>query len=1297
MKKQLKKLATMTAVGSLAFCMISCGSSSGSGGGNSPTPPSPTVNHMQVGNLGAIPTNSEASGASYPLTLFNNTKNLIHVSSVKATGVDPRLQITSDSQLFDYSGCRDIPANGSCNILVKASALRVNNIGDNGQYGISIDGATDTGVTYHEDQVISYENFAKKNNLGTYYNTSAATTTNIAETTQMGVTIPVYFDKAYNNVKLVSPNLNGTLIGCGLVNADGTYNVSAKSSCSIMLDFRGGRSITSEVQLLANYTASVKSAQSSKSTKLSKSTKSSKSLTSGSTSIVNFGFVNITQSVALMTTGIVTSSLPTDNTTTQTVTFVNNGMSAATAISLSLADTSNGYGPVSLSSTQTIGSSSLNVTANTCTSQAGGNGSGTVAASQSCFVTFTMNGSSQFGTANLIMGYSTGVGTSTTNYNTYYYPVSALTNLSSSAAPSPTEFVNTSIGSQSKSITVTVTNNTPTQPITLAILASNQAILKTAGSPSIPSGMTVSANTCTSGVILNSGTPSCSYTVTFDPTAVTSGQINNLYGIISGTYVNQGRTYQVSTALNLPYSVGEATDLTTNPTQIQLTTNSGQPVYIPISITNTNGLGSGAINNITFDWNAIGLNDVTISSQSPSNCLTSLSYGSTCSVVFVYSPSNPESSNGYVNLPVSYSGGQFNSDDIPTTYEAISGNTNIQISNVIASDVNSPPVGYTGAGTSVSPYTFYNYGNSFSLQIEYTNTGSATANNFMIDGSTLPSVANGWTVETGSTSCGINGNSINLASNASCILELKAVNPNIANALVTSNSLTFNFPNATYQESGQTLVRNVWDYNGQSNVNVNSNQILSANYNIGNGVIESVTGVSYYVYPITLDNNANVGQTAPISVLIDPSAFNTLTTPAGIGTSNTTPPVGTYSTSLAGGASVNSLYLWIPANGTNLSSSYFSLNANWNYSGMTPSQSYATASNSSLATGVVYNSSVGSQQISVGWSGNVNNAVANGGNILRSIGSVTVPSGNVADLVQYQGYLYVLTTSGVYSYAVTPWVNNSGTMIPDSTANTGTGGLTVTSSGNSQTNGILGDVPGAISVNSVSGVIYALVTESGAQTSGSGWPYSVATVVNGVFSNTTGTFSGLTNNDAITSAAIGATGNIYVATNTNAVYSCGTVSAVTACTAITPAGIATAAANSTFVSLAVSVAGSNVAITQYVTDPNSTGQVTPATKYAYGVDAGSSTTFITSSVNTFEMGLPFSYYYNLDATSNAATQLLGLSGNVVGYGGSSPYNHYVTGSGVSINLASPSPSIFSSSFGIGNTAYYSFLSIAGQN
>ena len=1292
MNKQLKKVATIAGIGSLAFGLISCSSSNKtSSGGNS----TPTSAYLQVGNLGAIPTNSEAAGATYPLTLFNNSNNLIHINKVKATGVDPRLHISSDSQLFDYSGCRDIPVNGSCSILVKASALRVNNIGDNGQYGISIDGTNDKGATYHENQVVSYENFATKNDLGTYYNTSSATTTNITETTQMGVTIPVYFDKAYNNVKLLSPDLNGTLIGCGLVNADGTYNVSAKSSCSIMLNFRGGKVITSDVQLLANYTEPVKISQSGKSNQVSKSAKSVKSLTSGSTPIVNFGFVNITQSVALMTTGIVTSSLPTNNTTTQTITFVNNGMSSATAISLSLADTSNGYGPVNLSSTQNIGSSSLTVTANTCTSQASGTGNGTVSANQSCSVTFTMNGSSQFGTANLIMSYSTGVGTSTTNYNTYYYPVSALTSLSSSAAPSPTEFINTSVGSQTRSMIVTVTNTTPTQPITLANLASSQAILKTAGSPGIPSGMTVSANTCTSGLVLNSGTPTCSYTITFDPTDLTSGQINNLYGIISGTYVNQGTTYQVSTSLNIPYSVGQSTDLTTNPTQIQLTTNSGQPVYIPISITNTNGLGSGAITGITFDWSAIGLNNVTISSQSPNGCLTSLAYGLTCDVVFVYSPTNTESSNGYVNLPVTYSGGQFNSDDIPTTFEAISGNTNIQISNVIASDVNSPPVGYTGAGTSASPYTFYSYGNSFSLQIEYTNTGSATANNFMIDGSTLPSVANGWTVETGSTTCGINGNSVNLASNSSCVLELKAVNPNIANALITSNSLTFNFPNATYQESGQTLVRNVWNYNGQSNVNVNSNQILSANYSIGNGVIESVTGVSYYVYPISLSNNANAGQTAPVSVSIDPSALNTLTTPAGVSTSNVTPPVGGYSTSLAGGGSVNSLYLWVPANGANLSTTNFNLNANWNYTGMTPYQSIASASTSFAATGVVYSGNTGSGLISTNWSGNVNNAVANGGNSLYTLASTTVPSGNITSLVQYQGYLYALTTNGLYSYAITPWVNTSGTMIPNSVSNPRTGALSITSSGANQINGILGGTPGAMSINSVGGTTYALVTESGDQAGGP-WPYTIATVINGVLTNSVGGFTGLNAGDVITSVAVGATGNIYISNNTNVVYSCGTVTAVAACSDITPAGITNAAANSTLVSLAVSIAGNNVAITQYVTDPSATGQFTPATQYAYGTDDGVNTTFAVSSINTFIKGLPFSYYYNLDATANSATQLLGLAGQTVSYG-SSPYTHNTTNAGASINLASPSPIVTSSSFGAGSVAYYSFLSINGQN
>lgn len=1287
--RKLKLLSKALVVGALSLGAISCSSSSS--GGNGPGPgPIPQASRLQVGNIGALPTNKEALGGSYPLMVYNNTTAVINITSVKSSGVDPRLGVTSDSQLFDYGSCKSgIPVGGSCAINVKAAALQVNGVGDNGQYGLVIDGVSTKGTAYHNDQVISYQNMSSKAATGAHYNVSGATTTNITQTTQMGVTVPVYFDKAYTNVKVNAGAVDATLLGCGLIQPNGTYNISANSSCSVYVNFRGGKSISTTVSLVAG--SSVQSTA-----KTGKSTKSlsSKSLQDGGSQIMSFGMLNSTQAVAYITTGLVTSSLPSNGTTTQTITFVNNGMSNATGMGLYVYDPVNLPNGLALNTSVTIGSDTLTVTANTCSGQAGGTGNGTLAPTASCAITFTMAGTSQVGTVQMLMNYSTGAGTSTSSYSTYYYPVNNIAGLSSSAAPSATTFLNTVVGGVTKSMTVTVTNTSTTVPVVLSTIANMQSILVTNGSPSVPTGMTVTANTCTSGLSLAAGV-SCAYTVEYTASVATSGQINNLFGLVKGTYQNQNQTFNVSSALNMPYSASDPTELTFNPTALQFTTNVNESVDVPLVITNTT---SGQVTNITFDFANINLSGVTITSQSPSNCLILLPGGDTCSIVMHFAPTTAESSNGYQSLNVSYSGATVNADVIPTSFEAILGNTNVQVTNVVASDVNSPPVGYTGVGTSVSPYTFYNYGGSFSLQVTYQNIGTVTADNFTIDGSTLPSVGNGLTVDTGNTTCGLNGATVNLAPNASCILAFTGVNPNYQSGLTYSGALDFAFPNAVYFESGQQLIRNVWSYNGSNEVYISANQIASPSFSIANnsGVIESIAGVQYFVYPVTLANNANAGQTAPINVGIDVSAFSTSTL-AGFGTDNTIPPSSSnaYTAALAGGESVSSLYLFIPTN-TITSLSTF-INSGWTYTGITQPTNVSDAPGNA-AVGVFYSAVANSGAITAQWSTTsaASSNITPYANLFSIAGlGATVPSGNVIDLQQYQGYLYAATTTGVYSYQITLWVTTGSTSIPDATATTGTGGLTVV--GGNQVSAIT--APGAFALNSVSGTNYALTTASGAQTTN--WPYDLSTVVNGAFTNAAGNFTGLVDTSSILSVAVSSSGNIYLTTSGNAAYYCGSVTAVAGCTALSlPSAITTAASNSTLSYLTVIASGGNIVVTQYVIDPSSAGNFVPTTRYIYAADAGASTALssaTTQTISSFITGLPYTYFYNMN-TANSATQLFGLSGQSVSASFSSPYTHSYNAGGYAANLATPT-FYGSSASGVAaaNAAYYSFLTIGGQN
>ena len=69
----------------VGIALSSCSSSSSSTNGQ----PSPTSasKDLQVGNIGLIPTNTDALGGTYPLMLFNNTSEVMVVDSVTASGV----------------------------------------------------------------------------------------------------------------------------------------------------------------------------------------------------------------------------------------------------------------------------------------------------------------------------------------------------------------------------------------------------------------------------------------------------------------------------------------------------------------------------------------------------------------------------------------------------------------------------------------------------------------------------------------------------------------------------------------------------------------------------------------------------------------------------------------------------------------------------------------------------------------------------------------------------------------------------------------------------------------------------------------------------------------------------------------------------------------------------------------------------------------------------------------------------------------------------------------------------------
>lgn len=1192
MKKS--RLAVAVLIGMVAIALSSCSSSSSSTNGQ-PSPNSESKD-LQVGNIGLIPTNTDALGGTYPLMLFNNTSEVMVVDSVTASGVADsiRKQIgKDDSKLFDADMCKQIQPHGSCSIQMKSASLTTDSgIGANGQYGINVKSHLKlSNKSYNEDQVIGYQNFNISASNGVYYNTSTATVTNILDASDnMGITIPVFFKQAYSKVKVNSGILGATLVGCGLPDKDGTYNIAANSTCALTTVFSGGKQFSNTITLTDNYTAAVTKSQSK-----------TGSLKSGNNQIMTVSVVNNLNPQALMTTAVVTGFIPTDNTTPVTVTFVNVGTYQAAITSMgfstggSLISFGNGT-PVTIN-----GSTTATVSNDTCSNQ-------TIQAGSSCQVTFTMNGSVNSGSMNVQMNYTTGLGTGTgsTFYNIYYYAPTSNVVLTSTVSG---DLTNTFLY-QTKTATVTVANASTTNT---SVNLNNSGVpqLVAVGNPPKPNNISVTANNCNqNGAILAAGN-SCAYTVSYtSPTTDTNGIINNLRGVITGTYTNIGQTITVGSTSSLPYSANANSNFVSlNPDPLQMVVPAGQSVSQVVTITNqTSG---SSINGISF--NLTGLTGVTLPSGSNSCSSANLSYLQSCQVTFVFAPNTQESL--VVGIPVSFNVNGNPAEDILTAnFQGSTSAVNVVLSGITASQPGLP-VGapaYTGDGESQnSAFSFYNYGNSLQITLTYTNIGTESAVNIQMMGDTFPTQAAGYSIQD-------NCSGQALLQNQSCSVVATTINPTLATTLTSSSNLNFVIPSMVYTDVTESVpyVKNMFTTptGNSSNIWVTVSPSVVPNVNVGTGSIVALNGSSYYLYPVTFSNNANGAQGVAINYSAPmPSAAS----PYGFGSTMTAvPSTGAASLNLAGGQSTTQ-YLWFPTTATPSSSS---LLYSVSYSGSYPNFYSSFIPNPMI--GVTYTAS--GNNITGSWS-----SLQSFSNSSFNFNATAGSSGNISQLLQNQGYLYALN-GNVYSMPITGWnTNTSGgsTYSPESTSTGALGSVTA------QTTGY---TPSYLAINTTSGTTYAAVVESASTN------LHVYTVSAGTFSNpSTSQLTNLSSN--IGAAAIGSSGNLYVTSESN-LYLCGTITAIAACNRVTslPAfPSATTAVNG----LTVTTSNGYVFVAPNVAA--GTGGIVPVTTAYYALDNGSTSTSFS--------GLTNSNYSSASVASINYNLVYGVLNPFVGYYGTYTY------------------------------------------
>lgn len=1287
MNKKIK-LAGALLVSIVTASLMSCSSSSDAsngGGPKPPTPPSPTSLQLQLGNIGVIPTNEPIIGNSYPLMVLNNTNKVMNIDSVTATGIDSEISksVANDSQLFDWSACKKIQPFGSCSVQIKNGALIDKNGGADGQYAINFKAhAEGSSNVIEKTQVIGYQNFALSNNTGVYYNSSSATVTNATNVKgSMAVTIPVYFKDAYNTVSVVSPDVSANLVGCGLPNADGVYKISANTSCSLVMNYQGGKAFNANVKLVDG----VVTQKASKKATKNKTTKD-KSLQSMGV-LLNLNIVNAIYAQGLLNATVTSSYLPTDNSTQLVISYTNIGSGPAVINNAGWYYDGDFYAysttPQLLSGTTNTNVIGIN---NTCTQGS------SIAAGNGCQITFKMSGDEDAGDLLTTVKYNTGISTNTAMamYNVYFSAPNAQANLTSTITGALTGNV---IG-QTLTATVLVQNTSTTTPISITKIPSLVAL----GNPVKPSSITITNNTCTVNAQLLSGGNTCSYTVSYVPTESTLGVINNLYGTVTGTYAatgGGGQTITVTGASNLPYSAtNDSTFISINPNAAQMVVPVGQTLNQDVVITNT-GTTNTQVSNITFDTTAAFPAGATISNNTCTG--VTLLDGEDCTITVTYAPTAVTSIESEVQVNFTYDNGvdpAFATKDILyTNFQATAGAVNMTLFSVTGSDNNLPsgaPI-HTGDGlTSGTQFNFYNYGNSLKITLTYKNTGTASASNLNIDANSLPVSSMGYTVVN-------NCNGVTLAAGATCTVELTAISSSISSGLSGTNSLNFNIPNVIYTEAGVTYLRNTFTTpsGGSPKVWATSQAVISPSVNVlSPSTIVQYGSNSFYVFPVKFANTATTAQPVQIPLY---APVPSVAAPYGYSSSITTPPTptaGVANVSLAGGESVVK-YLWVPAT-SSVSPSFGYLQYWINYNSNAYVVNQLQIASQMPYVGVTYSAS--GSTISGSWN--------NLGNLYSSASTVSLTtataSASVQQLIQYRGNLFALSASGIDSWSITPWIaTTSGantTYNPDpDTAGAGanaTGDLTAvgtyanTYTPISMAFGYVGGVEYAAVAQAAESNLYLYTVSGGALTVTGGSPYALSNSSGGAAIS------------PIFSTAIGGDGTIYVTGVGNTLYTCGTVTA--------PNASCTSVSFTAFPSLNLN--GVNVAVNNgYITLTPSyalptTSNAAPSWSQLYSVDNSSALSFGTISGSTnlqYSNAVPFNANYNLVA--GTLNDISGAYGAYTAWQGGTSYSYLPNASIWDLatptqlfNLTAGNLPTAPSAGAIAPMAYYSFMPVSGQ-
>jgi hypothetical protein len=639
-----------------------------------------------LGQSGAIPLDNK----SYPIMLYNNSDDNIQISSENIKLLNIKLVDNKlASTVVDTTLCSTLPAHGECQLNVSLYNKMANG---SGEFGLQIKGEKASNLSliksaklksksdkdepagYETTTLISYFTPVASTRYEYHINDSS-TTFHLNKVVNSNVNIPIHFNQHYKDMHLdhIGENMNVRLVGC-----DSTEAV-AGSSCIVSVTVVGGKNFANRVNLTGKL---VKQADS----------KNKKLKEDSSEIILSAPIVNTVNAVGNLLVGTATPSIIADGDHTITVNIANNGTGSITGFTPTVVESGS---PLSITST--------------CGS--------TIAASGYCTLTVSAASSVISAVHHLQFAYSDGV-----NNKNIQYPIIIKPNQSSYASLDVSvmgNLVNTPVNYNSN-VTITLTNS---GDLTITGL-SKQFV---GGLPSMMDSTTTCGNT-----LMPSS--SCQYVIKYNPTVAVN--LNSFMTVFTGNYIDKDGSKTIQNYTDIQYSAIAQNNLLQYDFNVVLL-NTTVSHATTKTITITNG-GTNPVSAISPDFSSVTAqyqeNYSVVSNPigAAQDCSTLglvLTQGQSCAITIqlLSTSAYPSADSGVITFNYTVNS-QAGVDTL--AYQSNVTNSNVNITASVYTSGNQ-----SGMGSLNNPYNVNTInGNDFNIQVTYTNTGSADANNFATDG-----------------------------------------------------------------------------------------------------------------------------------------------------------------------------------------------------------------------------------------------------------------------------------------------------------------------------------------------------------------------------------------------------------------------------------------------------------------------------------------------------------------------------------------------------------------------------------